>query len=157
MIRQLNELRQLKTDLASEVRGHKTLELARHQSAMQMEDQEHKKRMDEILQVEQELGLVHDCSQGGTRRVYKVRNCRDAIHAVLPINEDRAITAGQVHAAMKTQGFTYAYITVVINLQKMESGNYMDENGKIWIIGNEGSNHGETYHCRRQYYQFRAR
>jgi len=83
----------------------------------------------------------HDCSQGGTRRVYKRPNALPAIFELLPENEPCGLA--EIVDAINADRFTYAYSTIACNLSKATSYGKMniihtDATGKQWGIQTEG-------------------
>jgi len=58
--------------------------------------------------------LPHDCSQGGTRKIYQYANIRDAIMAHLPTSKEQAIPTRVLYERMKASGLTYAITSVYL-------------------------------------------
>ena len=104
----------------------------------------HKKEMDKIVSDEQYLKEkihqicppeIHDCTKGGTRRIFHTKGVIGAIFEVLPSDPAKAMQVGELHKTMKNRpepGFSYAYVTVAISL-----GNKFDDAVATDIFGNK--------------------
>ena len=64
---------------------------------------------------------THDCTQNGTRRVYKFRNVTDAIKELLSRNPDEVMTTGEIHRELNADGLSYAYSTVATALCRLNA------------------------------------